>query len=169
MKILIPLDGSEFAEQILEPAARFAQRCNAEVHLIEVVHGSPAATWSRYNTAEPHGMGGGLAVGLTSPSEAGVPAESGVQAVEREKQGAADYLSHVATRHFPGGAQHRVVTGDDPAAEIIKYVRAEGIDLIAIATHGRTGLARLMMGSVAGKLLKARVAPLMMVHPDGLD
>ena len=47
MKILIPLDGSKFAEEILEPAAQFAERCHAEVRLMEVVRGSTSTPWIR--------------------------------------------------------------------------------------------------------------------------
>ena len=71
-------------------------------------------------------------------------------------------------RFFARGVEKMVVMGDDPAKEIADYARREKVDLIAIATHGRTGLARLTMGSVAGELLKARVAPLFMIRPDGL-
>ena len=62
----------------------------------------------------------------------------------------------------------RAVMGENPAEEIVNYASREKVDLIAIATHGRTGLAKMMMGSVAGELLKARVAPLFMVRPEGL-
>ncbi len=169
MKILIPLDGSKFAEEILEPAARFAERCGAEVQLLEVIRGSTNTPWLRPPTTdEPHNIGSGMAMGVSSASGAGVRAETSTQAQEGEKQEAEDYLARVANQHFPGGAGHSVVIGDDPATEIINYTRTEEIDLIAIATHGRSGLARLMLGSVAGKLLKARAAPIMMVHPKGL-
>ena len=45
----------------------------------------------------------------------------------------------------------------------------EKADLIAIATHGRTGQAKLLLGGVAGELLKAHVAPIFMVRPEGLS
>jgi nucleotide-binding universal stress UspA family protein len=170
MKILIPLDGSKFAEEILEPAANFAERCHAVVRLIQVVRGSTSAPWILPPTTdEPHNVGAGLAMGVTSTSGggAGVRAETLTQTQDGEKQEAEDYLTRIASQRFPGGAGHTVVIGDDPAAEIVKYVRAEQIDLIAIATHGRSGLARLMLGSVAVKLLKAQTAPLMLVHPKG--
>jgi nucleotide-binding universal stress UspA family protein len=97
-----------------------------------------------------------------------MPAETAIQTEERLKQEADDYLNHVAATRFPRGAKHVVVYGEDPAEEIAKYAREEGVDLIALATHGHSGLSRLLMGSVADKLLKSHVAPLMMVHPDGL-
>ena len=70
---------------------------------------------------------------------------------------AEEYLDDVAARFFPGGAVKKVVVGQNPAEEIANYASEEKVDLIALATHGRTGLARVMMGSVAGELLKALV------------
>ena len=61
-----------------------------------------------------------------------------------------------------------MVVAEDPAEQILNHAREEEVDLIAMATHGRTGLARLLMGSVAHNLLQARVAPLMLVRPGEL-
>jgi nucleotide-binding universal stress UspA family protein len=171
MKILIPLDGSKFAEQILEPAIKLAESSNAEVQLLEVVgDGHSGSLWRRGPTTdEPHNIGSGMAMGVSSPVPGGTPAETAIQAEERLKQQAEDYLNHLATTRFPRGAKHVVVFGENPAEEIAKYAREEGVDLIALATHGHSGLSRLLMGSVADHLLKSRVAPLMMVHPDGLN
>ena len=173
MKILIPLDGSKFAETILKPAAKLAASANAEVHLIQVVKPSEAkTTWASSRGVEAHSSSElivpGLLGGSLSEVAGGVVAETRVQAEERFLREAEDYLDGIAHRFFPHGVEKMVVMEDDPAKEIADYARREKVDLIAIATHGRTGLARLTMGSVAGELLKARVAPLFMIRPDGL-
>ena len=170
MKILIALDGSKFAEQILDPVIKLADSSNAEVQLLEVVRSNSGSLWRRFPTTdEPHNVGSGLAMGVTSHIPGGTPAESETQAQDRVKQQAEDYLQHLAATRFRRGAKHVVVFGEDPADEIVKYAREEGVDLIALATHGHSGLSRLLMGSVADKLLKSHVAPLLMIHPDGLN
>lgn len=94
--------------------------------------------------------------------------ETQVQAEERAYQEAEEYLDGIAGRFFPRGATKEVAFGEDPVEVIGEYARRHGMDLIALATHGRTGLPRLLMGSVAGSLLKAHVTPLFIVRPDGL-
>jgi nucleotide-binding universal stress UspA family protein len=102
------------------------------------------------------------------PIEMAVLVETSAQAVERTRCMAKDYLHSVSTRHFHGEAKTEVVVGEDPAEEILDYIRREKVDLVAMATHGRTGLARLLLGSVAAKLLGARAAPLFLVRPHKL-
>ncbi len=172
MKILILLDGSDFAEAVLEPAAELANRAGAEVHLMEVVKPSEAHTiWTkpppigRESLLPPYSIG--VAVGLAVPKE-GVAAETKVQAEERAYQEAEEYLERIAGSFFPKGAVKEVAFGEEPAKEIANYARKHNIDLVALATHGRTGLPRLLFGSVAGSLLRTHVAPLFMVRPDGL-
>ena len=84
-------------------------------------------------------------------------------------QQAEDYLAHISESFFSGGAQRAVLWGEDAAEEILDYAGQQKVDLIAMATHGRTGLARMLMGSVASKLLQARAAPLFMVRPEALN
>ena len=57
----------------------------------------------------------------------------------------------------------------DPAEEIVRYGRDAGIDLIVMGTHGRTGLERLLMGSVAEKVLRdASCSVLVVKLPKGV-
>src|SRR5204863_6825990 len=51
-------------------------------------------------------------------------------------------------------AVNHLLLGGDPPTEIVNYARDAGIDLIVIGTHGRTGVERLLMGSVAEKVLR---------------
>lgn len=172
MKILIPLDGSRFAEAVLEPLAVLVASCDAELILVEVVKESEArATLTRMASTDPHeavdpgvaGVSGGSA--LESAPRA--PAETQTQAQDRIRQEVEDYLSHINEK-FAGSARVEVIWGEDAAQAIIDYAGKEKVDLIAMATHGRRGLARMLMGSVASTLLQAQVAPLFMVRPTTL-
>ena len=54
-----------------------------------------------------------------------------------------------------------------PKAEIVRYARAENIDLIVISTHGRTGLAHMLIGSVAETVVRTSPCPVLTVRPKG--
>ena len=173
MRVLVTLDGSKFAEAVLGPAAKLAGSSKAEVHLIEVVKPSEARTaWAKTGVGEHHSRGGmgmpGVFGGAVPEVPGGIAAETRVQAEERLLREAEEYLDDVAARFFPQGAVKKVAVGQNPAEAIASYAAEKKVDLIAIATHGRTGLAKVMMGSVAGELLKARVAPLFLIRPEGL-
>lgn len=55
---------------------------------------------------------------------------------------------------------HRMVTGD-PATEIVRVAKEEGADIIVVGTHGRTGLTRLLMGSVAEQVIRHSACPVL--------
>ena len=65
------------------------------------------------------------------------------------------------------GAVTVVENSDEPAKEILQYAQSANIDLIVIGTHGRTGLARLVLGSVAEAIVRAAPCPVLTVHADG--
>ena len=58
-----------------------------------------------------------------------------------------------------------VVRFGDPAPEIVGYAEQEQVQVIAMATHGRTGIGRLALGSVAEQVLRSARIPVLMVHP----
>lgn len=58
-----------------------------------------------------------------------------------------------------------VVEFGEPAAEIVAYAERTSIDLIVMATHGRTGIQRLLMGSVTAQVLRTSAVPLLLVRP----
>lgn len=69
----------------------------------------------------------------------------------------------------PDIAVHHVLLEGDPATEIVKYARDAGIDLIVMGTHGRTGVERQLMGSVAEKVLgEAACSVLVVKLPRGV-
>jgi nucleotide-binding universal stress UspA family protein len=79
-----------------------------------------------------------------------------------------DYLRHISVSHFDDMARTEVVFAKDVADGVVKYAKAENVDFIAMATHGRTGLSKVLLGSVAARLLRANIAPLYMIRPDDL-
>jgi nucleotide-binding universal stress UspA family protein len=87
-------------------------------------------------------------------------------------QAAQDYLAGVAERLRARGVRlrARVATFEQPAVGILQEAEALGVGLIALATHGRRGLARLFLGSVADKVVRGATVPVL-VHrgagPDG--
>ena len=58
---------------------------------------------------------------------------------------------------------HHVFLSGDPAEELLRYAAAESVDLIVLGTHGRTGLERLLMGSVAEKVFRGAACSVMVV------
>ena len=139
-RVLIPLDGSPIAESILPFISKIAGPLDMEVVLVRVVP-----------LASEQAMGIASTVGLDS-----------VEAGEREAQ---RYLNaHVEGLWAKGlRAQAQVVIGD-PAPEIVACAHKVGADLIAMTTHGRSGLSRLMMGSVAEEVLRSAAIPVFLMR-----
>ncbi len=144
-EILIPLDGTQLGEQILEPALELARPLGATVTLLKVVDPFVSA---------------GYSLPLPAP---GFEAE----ARERHRQAAHAYLDSVAERMRAEGltVRTRVVVDEKPAAAILDAARRLKPDLIALATHGYSGLKRLLIGSVADTLLRTGEWPLLLLRP----
>ena len=140
-RILVPLDGSNRAEQVLPPAVSVAQALDAKIVLfrVPIAHVSGSFTGAWY-----------------------VPLEGTLETANRIAE---EYLSRVADDLRERGV--RVATGTrmgGVADAILEYAEANKIDLIAMCTHGRTGLARWTLGSVADRVLRARSMPLLLVR-----
>ena len=141
-RILVPLDGSEMAEQVLSPVTSVAQAVGAEVFLFQVAVDQPASMF---------GSDWFL-----------LPAEGEFEGYEREAQA---YLERVADPLREEGIQVSTGTQIGPVAEsIMAYAEVNHIDLIAMCTHGRTGLARWALGSVADRVLRAGGVPILLVR-----
>lgn len=79
---------------------------------------------------------------------------------------AAQALDEFVRMHVPSSTRvAAVVRKGSPAEEIARFVQEEGIDLIVIATHGRTGLRHMVMGSVAERVVRSCGAPVLTVKP----
>ncbi len=135
--ILIPLDGSLLAEQVLGPAQDLARVMGARCSLLRVV--------------KPPSSGG------HAPGE--LP----------EKAQAEAYLERVAGRLRGQGLEvrTRAVVARHAAEAILAVAQVQGSNLIALATHGRHGLNRLLLGSVADLVLRGAPSPVLVYRPTG--
>jgi nucleotide-binding universal stress UspA family protein len=138
-RILVALDGSRFSEEALAPAMDLARSAGARLTLLEVV--SPH-----------HGL-----VRLLHPAA-------------RSTEAAEGFLRNVASR-LPsdlGPVEVMVVEHASAAAGIIDQTRETGVDVIAMATHGRGGLLRFMLGSVAETVIRDSPVPVLVYRPRGI-
>jgi nucleotide-binding universal stress UspA family protein len=143
-RILIPLDGSPFGERIIPVAAAVGALSGAGYRLLRVV--PPVLTSS----------GGGLGeLGAGTPTVA-----------EQLRDEASCYLAGLAAR-APGlsAAVTRVAVDWPPAVAILADADANGIDLIALETRGRSGLAKALLGSVADKVVRGATVPVLLQRP----
>ena len=172
MKILVPLDGSKFSEAIIGPAGNLAASSGAEVHLISVVKESDVhSSWYELPGREaPHSAGPAHLLDLSAipASLDGRVAERKDEAEEGMLQQATDYLNHIASQFFPASRHTKAILGEDPAVEIRGYAQQEGVDIVALATHGRTGIGQMVLGSVAHDLLRSGELSLLLVRPPSL-
>ena len=150
-RILVPLDGSVRAERVLPHVEPLAERFGASVTLL---HASEPP-------AEPIAAAGMPAAVAVAPVLGSGPAETA--AADRPE--GASHLDAVADRLRARGVTVAVETPEGPAAEAI-LARAEetGADLIAMTTHGRGGLGRLVFGSVADQVLRGAPCPVLLVR-----
>lgn len=160
MKILVALDGSTFAEQAIPLAQHIARTPGAEVYLLTVIDpGLVTAMKAAIAEAAPSTTSGRL---LTLEQDAAAFSETTDSDVESVL---GHYLDAVA-RQFPDCVVRPVVrVGPYPAEQIAAYAEANGIDLVVMATHGRSGLSKLLHGSVAEQVLRSGVAPVALIRP----
>lgn len=145
-RILIPLDGSELAERVLEPVIALGCLMDTEYTLIRVVE---PCRWSERGPLVAE------LIGMEHPE------------VEQRKGEAQTYLDNVAERLRTKGMriETRVVVGESAAAAVLDAANDQNIDLIAVATHGHGGLKRLLLGSVADKIVRGALTPVLVYRP----
>ncbi len=164
MTILVPLDGSEFGEKILPTAVRLATETQSKVILLRVF--APVHDVARVNLASgPEGSVHSSAyAGVAPPGTNVTNVETATQAAARAESEALAYLRPL-TQQF-GGLQVECVARESghPAEEIIRMAESHGADMIAMATHGRTGLAHVLLGSVAEAVVRASERPVVLVR-----
>lgn len=142
-RILVPLDGSETAETALPVAGRLARGAKVPVVLVQVIN--PSLEFSM--------TGQGLAP-ITSDLYNEVESDFTAQANDELTKGAA-FLGDV-----PEGILKTVLQGG--TVEALQQYTEPG-DLIVMTSHGRTGVRRFVLGSVAQKIINERVAPVVLV------
>jgi nucleotide-binding universal stress UspA family protein len=155
-RVLVPLDGSLLAEQILGPTAEFAGLMQAGLNLVRVIE--PMVTGVAGETA------------LTAASDPEVVRQLKVLH-DQVKADASAYLEIVAGRLKSKGfrVETHVLVSEQPAVAILEAVKQVHADAIAISTHARSGLARLFLGSVADKVLRAASIPILIHRPGSAE
>ncbi len=140
--VLVAMDFSEAARAALERARALATTFGASLHVFHVVTEPLGEPWSGY-----------------------VPAAQFIETVERLQAEAqdrlTDYLSLEEWRNL------RVVVATawgDPSEQILEYAEAHGVDLIVCGTHGRCGWNRVLLGSVAERVVRLAPCPVLTVH-----
>jgi len=141
-KILVPLDGSDLAELAIRHAREIARGDRSEILLLQAV-----------NLPMP-----------VVPEAVLVP--DGKWLDEGKKE-AARYLEGIAAPLREAGMRVRTLLDERPPADAILHVAArEEVDLIVMSTHGRGGLSRMLMGSVADSVFRATSRTVMLVKPE---
>ncbi len=173
MRIIVALDGSEVGEAAVGAIAKWAWESQAEVHLVSVLHPDEIhETPSERLVPEPSGAnqvgssgsyGGAL---FTTPQPRVRLAENRGQALTRAREERMDYLRGVAEHHMPGMTVSCQVESSEQTAEaIVQAAQEMDADLIAIATHGRSGFGRVLLGSVAEAVVQTATVPVVLVGP----
>lgn len=145
-RILIPLDSSELAECVIPHVEAIARGCGVK----EVV----AATVVEpvYYFADDGGAG---AIDI-------------IKIQKMREEGAASYLKEIGQKLEAKNLTVKTVLLKGNAADsIVDYAKTNGVDLIAMATHGRSGISRWVWGSTAEKILRSSTTPILLVRPDG--
>ena len=149
-KIMVPLDGSQLAECVLPHVEALIQGCQVQtiifVRVVEPAPSRSAATNLDYKQVLEY-----------------------MKKIEEErKSSAAEYLQGVITRLKRNGVQlQKEVLYGHIADCLVDFAEARDVDLILIATHGRSGVSRWVRGSVAERILRASSTPVLMVRAPG--
>jgi nucleotide-binding universal stress UspA family protein len=154
-KIVVALDGTELGEQILEPVTALVKLIpSTEIVLVRAVRAIvPIDTAPETPDAE---------------REARTLLYQVQNLQSRLRQDAEQYLETVAARLRERGlrVQTQVVIDDQPAHAILQEAEAQHASMIAMETHGRRGLSRLMLGSVADKVIRGTHIPILVHRPE---
>ncbi len=145
-KILVPLDGSELSESVLNHVVDIATSCQVpEVVLTRV--------------REP--------LDTSIIMEKYFDAKNASELEEDCHNEAANYLGEIATTLKRKGIAANVeVLRGDPAEELIKYSECSGVDLVIMSSHGRSGISRWVLGSVSDKVIRQTEVPVL-IRPAG--
>jgi nucleotide-binding universal stress UspA family protein len=172
--VLIPLDGSEMAERILEPAVALGSLTKADYTFLRVI--------------KPFILPAPVPEAGTVGQQVQVLQEKIQEVEERMNQEASDYLEGVANRFRSKDlrVQTQVALSDRPASAVLHAAEhtefhspdelaarptsnvgqePQTVDLIALETHGRRGLSRLVLGSVADKVIRGAHIPVLVHRP----
>ncbi|AII59851.1 MAG: universal stress protein [Dehalococcoides mccartyi] len=139
-KILVPLDGSKVAEGVLPHAKALAFSEGSQILLINVVS-NPAMEFA-----------------FSDPAIAAI-------SVNEQVDTGKEYMASIGNKLKSEGYDVRVLLREGGAAEVIlKTAEEEKVDVIAMSTHGRSGAARWLLGSVAERVVRHSNIPIMLIR-----
>jgi nucleotide-binding universal stress UspA family protein len=145
-KILVPLDRSKRAEAILPYVEELARQFHATVILLSIIEPVPLMV-------EPHG-------GFSSYALY-------VDEIPRYMREAKGYLTGIAEQLGRGQIHPKICVEQGPTVQtILAVAQREQVDLIALASHGRSGLSRVFYGSVAAGILHQTQWPLLLIRAE---
>lgn len=143
-KILVPLDGSKLAEVVLPHVEQLAWELGSSVLLLRVVRPPRAVEYTRQEEM----------MSLNREREAVFRREAETYLAAR--RGGLRNKNIEASTH--------IIVSETVATAILDFAESEGVDLIAMSTHGRSGLGRWVYGSVADKVLQGAACPILLVR-----
>jgi nucleotide-binding universal stress UspA family protein len=154
--VLVPLDGSKLAEGVLPYVEDLGRRLRARITFVQVVESGVSMFIPESSTIE-----------VIKTAE---------ERTERERKAASEYLSRLAGAWQAEGIETRWqavaadrIPGSTPASKIIEVAHSLKADMIAMSTHGRSGLGRLFFGSVADEVLRESGIPVLLVRTGGRE
>lgn len=152
-KILICLDGSKLGEQILPYATEQALKFDSKVALLHVM-------------SIPDRMTMASVAGATPQTPDIIEEEARRQRTEMK-----DYLEGMAKALAKKGidVEHIILEPSKVGEAIVEYAHGNSFDLICIATHGRSGLGRVVFGSVADYVLRQSGLPILVIKPQDIE
>ena len=167
MRVVIALDGSEYGKSVLEAVAPWLRRSRSEVRLLTVMDASEVRETLRGGEpafeSTPQGSWSGTP--LPAPAPHSHAAESHEQALARVRNERDEYLRDLGGHVLEGVPwSSHVVSSEHTAATIASQGLEAGADLIVVGTHGRTGLRRVLVGSVAEEVIRTSQLPVVVVR-----
>ena len=145
-RIVVPLDGSDLAEAALAPAEELAGLCRVPIHLVRVLDSSDLLRASGFPVYDPY-----------------IDATAFQEAIQAEQDDATRYLAKIESQARAKNLTVSVETlRGRPAGEIVAATKPG--DLVVMSTHGRGGLTRWFLGSVAESVVRHASVPVMIVR-----
>lgn len=143
-KILVPWDGSGWSRRAIPHAVDIAQTNDSELTILYVFRPPGSEYADQIALAGQEGQ------------------------IQQLRDGVEQSLTGVAHELRSQGVKVRtlILESTGVASAICDYVRDEEVDLVVMSTHGRTGIARFLFGSVASKVMEEVKVPVLLVHPD---
>jgi universal stress protein A len=143
-RVLLPTDFSSYSATATKYACELVTKFDAELHLLHALEVHLSST--------PH-----FGMGLDLP-----------RYIHESRAAAEKALTGVLDPQWSAGRKVvRAVVEGSPKVEIVRYARTQEIDLIVLATHGRSGLAHVIIGSVAEGVVRTAPCPVLTVRPEG--